>query len=78
MTAYGPIDHTPWGAQSKDGWLNELHEPLAGIPLGEYDRRILEWAAGTLDNPTLAVLVSLLHRARAADPLPADHSQGGD
>ena len=67
---YGPIDYAPWGEQPEDGWLNELHAALADLPLGEYDRRILEWAASTLDNPTLAVLTSLLHRTRAAQPLP--------
>lgn len=70
MTTYGPINHTPWGTVPEDGWLNELHAALADIPLGEYDRRILEWAVGTLDNPTLTVLASLLNRARAAAPLP--------
>lgn len=66
---YGPIDHASWGEQPEAGWLVELHAALAGIPLGEYDRRILEWATSTLDNPTLAVLTCLLHRARAAEPL---------
>lgn len=48
-------------------YLAALHEPLAGIPLGTYDERILTWLAGW-DVPTVGTVASLLHRARAARP----------
>lgn len=72
MTSYGPMDACPWEGQPENGWLPELIAPLDGIVLGAYDFQILEWAASTLDWPTLRVLVSLLHRARAATPLEVD------
>lgn len=56
--AFGPLDHEP---------VN-IREPLAGLELGMYDRRIIEWLAG-FDIPTIGGAVSLLHRARAARPL---------
>lgn len=49
-------------------YLNAVHEPLAGVPLGSYDERIIRWLAGW-DTPTVGTVVSLLHRARAAGPL---------
>ena len=55
------------GAVRQD-YLAALREPLAGIPLGAYDERIIRWLAGW-DIPTAGVVVSLVHRARAARPL---------
>jgi hypothetical protein len=49
-------------------YLAVLHEPLTGIPLGTYDQRMLAWLAGW-DVPTVGTVASLLHRARAAQPL---------
>ena len=43
--------------------------PLASLPLGAYDRRIVAWLA-RWDVPTVGAVASLLHRARAAEPLP--------
>jgi hypothetical protein len=40
-------------------------EQLDGIPLGDYDRRIIDWLAGW-DVPTIAVVASLLRRCRWA------------
>lgn len=45
-----------------------LDEALAGIELGAYDRRIVEWAKGAWDQPTMVTLASLILRARQADP----------
>ncbi|MGH3566158.1 MAG: hypothetical protein ACRDRH_09025 [Pseudonocardia sp.] len=42
-----------------------LGEPLDGLPVSDYEHRVLEWAAG-LDVSTVAVLAALLHRTRAA------------
>ena len=47
-----------------------LREPLAGLELGGYDELIVQWLADW-DIPTVATVASLLHRARAAGPLPA-------
>ena len=76
-TTYGPINE-PRFTRPEQSWPDELRAPLAGIELGAYDERILNWAVEMLDTPTLTVLASLLHRARAADPLPADWSRGED
>lgn len=47
-----------------------LLEPLAELPVSELEHRYVEWLAGC-DVPTVAVVVALLHRARAAAPLAA-------
>ena len=40
-----------------------LEKAVQDIELGAYDRRIIEWLSG-LDVPTVAVVVSLLHRVK--------------
>lgn len=57
-----------WRARQLADRVAALREPLAGLALGGYDRRILDWLAGW-DVPTIGGVVSLLHRARAATPL---------
>lgn len=57
-----------WRAQLVADRAAALTEPLHGITLGVYDRRIVEWLAGW-DIPTIGGVASLLHRARAARPL---------
>lgn len=65
-------------ATSTDAWrvavrldrVAALREPLEGLPVSDYEHRLIEHLAG-FDVPTVAVFVALLHRARAADPLPA-------
>jgi hypothetical protein len=42
-----------------------LEDALIDIPLGSYDRKVLDQLA-TEETPTVAVLISLLHRAREA------------
>lgn len=49
-------------------FLHAVPAPLAGLPLGAYDLRMIAWLA-KWDTPTIA---SLLHRARAAAPLHRD------
>ncbi len=71
---YGPIDEAPRGFKPNNEQLRELLAPLAGIELGVYDRRILDWLANW-DWSTVGTVVSLLHRARAAQPLPAVDSE---
>ena len=57
-----------WRAQQIADRAAALSEPLAGLALGTYDRRVVEWLAG-FDIPTIGGVASLLHRARAARPL---------
>jgi hypothetical protein len=45
-----------------------LLEPLSGVALGAYDLRILDWMA-SWEVSTVAVMVSLLRRARRATAL---------
>jgi hypothetical protein len=40
-----------------------LEKAVQDIELGTYDKRIIEWLSG-LDVPTVAVVVSLLHRVK--------------
>jgi len=46
-----------------------LEMALAGLPMGEYDERFLEALSGWGDVPTVAALISWLHRARRAGPV---------
>lgn len=55
--------------------LAALHEPLAGLPVTDYEHRIVEHLAGS-DVPEVAVIVALLHRARAAHPLDGGGDRG--
>lgn len=71
-----PLDHYPDPdrpyapvGQRRAERVAALIEPLAGIELGAYDRRIIEWLSDWEDS-TVAVVASLLHRARAAGALP--------
>lgn len=66
---HAPINEPVWGIP-RDEQAALLHAPLAGIELGVYDERILTWIVEICDTPTVAVIASLLHRARAAQPLP--------
>jgi hypothetical protein len=50
-----------------------LVEPLRGVSLGAYDRRVVHWLAGW-DVSVVAVVVSLLWRVRHAA---AQASRGG-
>lgn len=50
-----------------------LDEAVAGIQLGAYDRRIVEWLKGW-DSPTIVTVASLIKRARAAGPGSVDES----
>jgi hypothetical protein len=43
-----------------------LDEVLAGVELGAYDRRLVEWAKGAWDQPTMITIASWILRARQA------------
>lgn len=44
----------------------DLGAALAGLDLGEFDRRILDWLARDTDPATVSVIVGLIERARRA------------
>jgi hypothetical protein len=48
--------------------LAALLEPLDGLPVSDYERRLLSWV-GCWETHTVAVLAALLWRARQASPL---------
>jgi hypothetical protein len=73
-TGYGPIEtcpnsltppHTEYDHSGPIQYRGALLQAVDGVELGTYDRRILDWLAGW-DTSTVAVVVSLLHRVRAA------------
>lgn len=59
-----------WRARLRADRLAALLDPLDGIDVSRYERHTLVWLCGWEDN-LAAVLAALLHRARAARPLPA-------
>jgi hypothetical protein len=59
-----------WDRRGVDG-MDALLTPLAGIDLSDYERHTLQWLTGREDS-TIAVVAALLHRARAAQPLPTE------
>lgn len=56
-------------AANRADYLAALTEPFGSLTLGAYDERMIAWLAGW-DLPTVGTVVSLLHRVRAATPLP--------
>ncbi|MET7715271.1 hypothetical protein [Streptomyces sp. NPDC005407] len=60
----GPIHSAPFGFVGAAGQRAALLAELeaAGVELGTYDLRIVEWLAGW-DWPTVAVVASLIRRA---------------
>jgi hypothetical protein len=59
-----------WRAQRHADRAAALLEPLAGLEVSEFERHIVSWLAGW-ETGTVAVVAALLHRARAAAPLPS-------
>lgn len=57
-----------WDRRGVDG-MDALLTPLEGIEVSDYERDTLQWLSGREDS-TIAVVAALLHRARAAQPLP--------
>jgi hypothetical protein len=76
---FGPIETSPkslWppydeyvpGQHARDVCEAALRDALRDIELGVYDRVIVKWLADW-DTPTVAVVISLLERARVAGEL---------
>ena len=58
----GPSDTAPHGVSVVEARVM-LDRAVDGLPVGVFDRRIVAWLAGW-DQPTIAVVASLLARAR--------------
>ena len=63
----GPVEAPPHGFMPQAEQAQILAGVLAGIELGAWDRRIVEWLAGW-DACTVLTVASLIARARAAGP----------
>ncbi len=63
----GPVEAPPRGFVPGAGQAEILAGVLAGIELGAWDRRIVEWMAGW-DASTVLTVASWVARARAAGP----------
>lgn len=63
----GPLDSAPFGYSPESLQREALFTELdnAGVELGTYDRRIVDWIAGW-DYPTVATIASLIRRAGRA------------
>lgn len=61
-----PIDTDPvdvYRGRTFPEILSLLDQAVEGMPLGAYDRRMLDWIKGA-DQSTVVVIASLLRRAR--------------
>lgn len=67
----GPLGQAPGGGhQPREVRAGALGDVLAGIELGDYDRRMIEWLTG-LDDPTCRAFASIMWRCReAGEPRP--------
>jgi hypothetical protein len=59
-----PLNNAPFGYSPESLQREALYTELdnAGVELGTYDRRIVDWIAGW-DYPTVATIASLIRRA---------------
>jgi hypothetical protein len=64
-------DVEAWRVAVRLGRVAAWREPTAGLVVTDLEHRVLEWLAGW-DVGTIAVVVGLLHRARAGEPLVDD------
>ena len=62
----GPLNDRPRVSDPADARAM-LAAAVLGMDLGQYDRRIVAWLSGW-DQPTVAAIASIIHRARQEDP----------
>jgi hypothetical protein len=67
LASDAPVGETAdqWRARRHADRLAALLEPLDGVELGAYDRRIIEWLADW-DTSIVGTVASLFYRLRAA------------
>jgi hypothetical protein len=63
----GPVEVAPGGCWPAVEQRRILLEALAGVELGEWDGRIVDWLAGW-DACTVLTIASWIVRSRAAEP----------
>ena len=63
------VDTERWRQARRADRTAALAEPLAGLDLSEYERRVLAHIAEASDTDVVAVLNRVLHAARAAAPM---------
>ena len=63
----GPVEVPPRGSAPQAEQAEILAEALAGVELGAWDRRIVDWLAGW-DACTVLTIASWIARSRAAGP----------
>lgn len=63
------VDTETWRQARRTDREAALREPLALLPVTEYEAQVLRHIAEIGDTDTVAVLNAVLHRARAAAPL---------
>jgi hypothetical protein len=67
LACHGPYEYAP--SESFIAPIRRaamLTEALAGVELGAWDRRILQWLAHWCDTPTFLAILGMLQRARIA------------
>ena len=65
---YGPVHTPPYEQLDRVAHVAALLAALDGIQLGDYDHKVIGWLARE-DSAVAMTVVSLLHRARTANPL---------
>jgi hypothetical protein len=66
VTPHGPYDNTPKGFLDEPARRELLDQVLAGVELGAWDLRVLDWLVAG-DTPTVMVMAGLIERARQAE-----------
>lgn len=64
-----------WRLDDREDRTAALVHALAGVELGVHDARVVAWLAGW-DNPTVATVCSLIHRARLTTEPPSGLNPG--
>jgi hypothetical protein len=64
----GPVREVPGGFVPAGEQRRILAEVLAGVELGAWDERVVDWLAGW-DASTVLTIASLIGRAREGGPL---------